>query len=676
MSRVSKAQRLARSLNDAMECHRRGQLAEAERLYRQILRRAPGYADALHLCGMAAFQQGDAARGASMVEQAVARMPQSGAYRYTLGEIRRAQGQLEVALRCYDAALERDHGLVDAHYQRGNTLLALNRYDQAVRAFRHALELRPNDAEALNNLGNALAAAGEQDAAIDSYRAAAEKSPEDAGIWANLGHALLARGRYSEAEKALRTGLERAPDMLPSAVSLARLIHETGRPADAVELLQEQIRVHEGSPQALCDVGQALMTLEAYALAESLFRRVLERVPDDGTATAGLAMCLQHTGRFDEAAALYQNVIAAHPDFGGAHYALANNRAFRPDEAYLARLRKLTEDHNLDTHTRVQLWFAVGRFEEAEDRANAAFAAYREGNQLHAREHPFDEAAFRGHFERIRSVFDEDFFRTHQGIGIDAEIPVFVLGMPRSGTTLVEQIISAHPQAFGAGELSDFRRMSRTLPHDLGSAQAFPECARDLSPASAAALAHRYVQGLRQRAPEALRVTDKLPFNFAWLGLIAVLLPRAKVIHVRREPADTCLSCYFQLFDEGMRFAYDLTSLGHAYRIYDELMKHWRKVLPLPVLDVDYEQVVADQEGQSRRIIDFIGLPWDERCLQFYRAERGVRTASFWQVRQPLYRSSVGRWRRYAGHLEPLMEALGPLAPDNRGEHRSPPEDG
>lgn len=663
MTRATKAERLARSLNQAMDCHRRGQLAEAERTYRQILRRAPGHADALHLCGMAVFQQGDAARGAAMVEQAVARMPHNGAYRYTLGEIRRSQGRLEAALRCYDAALERDRGLVNAYYQRGNTLMALERYGEAVEAFRRALELRPNDAEALNNVGNALAAAGEPDAAVDSYRAAAEASPQDAGIWANLGHALLARGRYGDAEAALRAALERAPAMLPSAVSLARLLSETGRPGDAVALLQEQARLHEADAKALCEVGQALIALEAYASAEALLRGVLARAPGDPDAMAGCAICLQHTGRFDEAAQLHQEVIAVQPDVGGAHYALSNNRAFQPDDTYLARLRKQVEDQALDAHTRVQLFFALGRFEETRGDEEAAFAAYREGNRLHARAHPFEEAAFREHFTRIQSVFDEDFFRLHQGMGLDTELPVFVLGMPRSGTTLVEQIISAHPQAFGAGELSDFRRMGRTLPDELGSTEGFPECARKLSPTSAAALAQRYLQGLRQRAPQALRVTDKLPFNFAWLGLIAVLFPRAKVIHVRREPADTCLSCYFQLFDEGMRFAYDQTGLGHAYRIYDALMAHWRQVLPLQVLDVDYERVVADQEAQSRRIIDFIGLPWDAQCLQFHRAERGVRTASFWQVRQPLYRSSVGRWQAYSHHLGPLMEALGPLAP-------------
>jgi len=663
MTRATKAERVMRSLQQAMELHQRGRLEEAERLYRQVLRRAPGNADALHLCGMALFQQGDAERGGAMVEQAIARAPQSGAYRYTLGEIRRTQARTEAALRCYDAAIRRAPGKADAHFQRGNALLELGRAQEAAQAFRRALELRPKDAEALNNLGNALAAAGEPDSAIDAYQAAAEASPADAGIWANLGEALLARGRHAEAEGALRAALERAPDLLPTALSLARLLSETGRPSEAVALLQAQVARHENDAQALCDVGQALIVLEAYEPAQALFRRVLKNMPEDGTATAGLAACLQHLGRFDEAAALHRRVIEAHPGSGGAHFALANNRAFEPDDQYLSRLREQVADEALDAHTQVQLYFSLGRFEEARGDHDAAFAAYDAGNRLHASEHPFDEAAFREHFERIRAVFDREFFEAHAGMGVASDLPVFVLGMPRSGTTLVEQIISAHRQAFGAGELSHIRRLGRSLPSELASNEAFPECARGLTAAAAKALGQRYVDGLRERAPQALRVTDKLPFNFVWLGLIAVLLPRAKIVHVKREPADTCLSCYFQLFDEGMRFAYDLTALGHVYRLYDALMAHWREVLPLPMLEVEYEALVADQEAQSRRLIDFIGLPWDERCLEFHRAERGVRTASFWQVRQPLYRSAVGRWQAYAPHLDSLMQALGPLAP-------------
>jgi len=259
----------------------------------------------------------------------------------------------------------------------------------------------------------------------------------------------------------------------------------------------------------------------------------------------------------------------------------------------------------------------------------------------------------------VIATFGAEFFARTDRAGSQSELPVFIVGMPRSGTTLVEQILASHPMVHGAGELDYMRRIMQTLPERLGVQRPIPECAANIDTALAERIAEEHLQHLREHSASALRITDKTPSNFLRLGLIALLFPKARIIHCQRDPLDTCLSCYFLRFGQGQAFAYDLDDLGRYYRDCARLMEHWRRVLPSPLLEVPYEALVADQEGWSRRLIAFLGLDWDDRCLAFYRSERQVKTASVWQVRQPVYASSIGRWRRYAKHLGPLFAALG-----------------
>jgi len=240
--------------------------------------------------------------------------------------------------------------------------------------------------------------------------------------------------------------------------------------------------------------------------------------------------------------------------------------------------------------------------------------------------------------------------------------------MPRSGTTLVERILASHPAVHGGGESGAIEHAADRLQHTLGAADPYPECIAGLDSETAAALATAYF-GQFGGLGAATHVTDKMPDNFRWLGLIALLFPNARIIHCRRHPLDTCLSCYFQLFKDGHAYAYDLAALGAYYRVYDGLMAHWRDVLPFDILDLDYEELVADQEGVSRDLVDFCGLDWDDRCLRYYDRDGEIRTASYWQARQPVYSHSVGRWRHYEAPIEPLKEALGDLAAE-RGQRR------
>jgi hypothetical protein len=286
----------------------------------------------------------------------------------------------------------------------------------------------------------------------------------------------------------------------------------------------------------------------------------------------------------------------------------------------------------------------------------------QQANAVKRKRIAYDEAAALRLFDRLRSVFDRRLFEANRGRGCQSPLPVFVIGMPRSGTTLIEQILASHPAIHGAGELSDFDQLAQHMCDADGKPFRLPEDTRVLQPDDLLKLGESYVAGLQCLTPGAERVTDKMPANFLYAGLIHLALPRARIVHVLREPRDTCLSCYSKLFTEEQNFTYDLGELGRYYRKYAELMAHWRDVLPeARMLEIRYEDVIADLEGSARRLVDHCGLDWDPRCISFHEAGRPVRTASAAQVRRPIYRTSLGRWRAYESHLAPLVAELGDL---------------
>ncbi|MGH6913403.1 MAG: sulfotransferase, partial [Geminicoccales bacterium] len=364
----------------------------------------------------------------------------------------------------------------------------------------------------------------------------------------------------------------------------------------------------------------------------------------------------QQMGEFDEAARLFRRALAAEPKLTSAWYGLVMSKRIDP-EAERPALERLTGDDGLNDDQRRDLLFVLAHLDNDRKAYDAAFACFRAANDLRKKTSRFERARWSRLVSTLMASFPAEFFAARRGWGDDSELPVFVLGMPRSGTTLVEQIIASHPDAFGAGELYDIQHLANALGESPGGLP-FPQGAPQLGRADVAALADGYLASLRRRAPGARRVVDKMPGNFLYLGLIALLFPRAKVVHCRRDPLDCCISCYFQNF-RTLEFTSDLDDLGHYYREYERLMRHWQAALPLPILDVQYEQLIAAQAAESRRLVDFVGLPWDDRCLSFHETRREIRTASIWQARQPIYASSIGRWRPYEAHLGPLKRALG-----------------
>jgi tetratricopeptide (TPR) repeat protein len=395
------------------------------------------------------------------------------------------------------------------------------------------------------------------------------------------------------------------------------------------------------------------------------YRRALALNPNLADAHNNMGNALKELGRLDEANSAYVEAIRLEPGLTGAHLNLADSKTFTRNDSQLAALETLAAKTDcLSAADRIHLGFALAKaYADLKDHPRA-FKHLREANAAKRATIAYDEAATFAFFDRIERTFTAAAIRTRSGGGDPSAMPIFVIGMPRSGTTLVEQILASHPMVFGAGELRALYDIVATVHDVAGNTLDYPEFMSVADGTALRQIGLRYIAELRKRAPTSERVpgriTDKMPSNYYYVGLIHLALPNAKIVHCVRDPIDTCISCFTKLFTAEQSHTYDLAELGRYYRRYQRLMAHWRRVLPAGrMLDIRYEDVVADLEGQARRLLDYCGLPWDDGCLAFHRTVRPVRTASATQVRQPIYKSAVGRWKAYEKELGPLLAALG-----------------
>lgn len=438
-------------------------------------------------------------------------------------------------------------------------------------------------------------------------------------------------------------------------VRRARAAHRDGRLAEAAA---DYRRVLQSRP----DHALAWFGLGSVSAQQGRFHSAILDI-ERAMAIGGPRAEMQHNiagakaglGRFAEAQAHFREALRLRPDYAEACYNYSQLRLAPADRQQLLD----TIEHMLAAHERPDvdrcfLHFAAGKLLDECAEYERAFRHYQAGNA--AKGYHYDPAAVDAGFAAIAEVFSHERIRQLAAHGHADDRFVFIVGMPRSGTSLVEQILAAHPATHAAGELPDMAAISQTLPRHAGTA--WPGVMQHLTPALVRGFGEAYARQVGARAPRARRITDKMPLNFRFLGLIAVLLPGARVIHCQRNPADTCLSGYFQNFRGNHEYSFSLAGLGHYYPAYRRLMAHWEAVLPTPPLQVSYEALTDDIEAGARRLLDYLDLPWDERCLRFNEVERAVTTASRWQVRQPVYRSSRQRWRHYAPWLTPLTDAL------------------
>jgi tetratricopeptide (TPR) repeat protein len=675
----------------------RGRIVEAEALIRGILSLAPRDDAALHMLGTIACQHGDRPQAIGLFCQAIAINGRVAAYHGNLGNVYLETARLGEAAGCYRRALALEPGSVLAHFGLGLALLGQKAYPAAATELAKALKARPDHGDTHLNLGIALTELGHIDEAIAHCRRAVALNPGYAGGHLRLGIALRAKDelpsafasiaraieldpvladahyqlgitlhaldRPDEATRVLRQALELRPDMVEALYQLGRVLTELQEFEKAMRCYERALALDPRSPALLRGIGQVLYFQGRFEEGRGWFTRALECAPDDADSCAGIGWTYEAQGHFEDATAWHKKAIELQPDHADAHYGLAMMPSLDNAEARIRELERVLGLGSLDGQRRAALNFALAKVHDEAGDYDAAFRCFKAGNDLRMvgpQHRPEEYSAF---VDRVIATFGKELFAKKGCIGSESERPVFIVGMMRSGTTLVEQILASHPQVYGHGELDYLRQIQRSLPDRLGSSERYPECAAALDAATARGIAEAHVARLERDAGEAVRSVDKRPHNFALLGLIALLFPRARLIHCMRDPLDTCLSGYFHDFGHRNAFTCDLDHLGRFYRDYQRLMAHWHATLPSAILDVPYEALVGASDVWSRKLVDFLDLTWDERCLAFHQTERSVLTSSMWQVRQPIYTGSIGRWRHYAKHLGPLFEGLGIVPP-------------
>lgn len=635
---------------------------EAEALARRLIAGFPQHGFAWKALGAALKSQGRMTEAVVAQQQAVMLLPGDSAAHYNLGNSLMALGRPVDAADSYGRAVAIRPDYVEAHFNLGNALGAQDRLMDAAASYRRALAIKPDFTEAHAKLGYTLMALDLVEEAEPHLLRLLAGWPDDAQACNSLGIVRRRQGRAADAEACYRHALAITPDYAEAHSNLGNVLGEQGRNDEAEASYRHALAINDRMAEAHFNLGNILRQQDRQPEAERSYRQALEIQPEYPMALTNLGLCLKRQGMLDEASQCFQSAIAIQPDFLQAHCNLAPLKTYAADDADI----DLFEDqqHRLSTLPvtgRVSYWFALGKMREDVGRYDDAFAAYAAGNCLQRTQFPHDEAREVALMQRMQSVFGAAFFAGRSKPVHVGKAPIFIVGMPRSGTSLIEQILSTHPGIHGAGELTELGDVVHSVTSSIGDrAISYPEIAITLSADEFRRLGDVYTERVWRLAPEAERITDKLPANFQHLGMIHLMLPHAKIIHAMRDPMDSCFSCYSRLFEGGnLDFAYDLGSVGRYYVRYIELMQHWHRVLPAgTVLDMRYEDMVADTEGQARRLLEYLDLPWDEGCLAFHRNKRAVRTASAAQVRRPIYRSSVERWQHFEAHLAPLLDIV------------------
>jgi tetratricopeptide (TPR) repeat protein len=671
-----------------------GRYLHAETICRQILAQNPAQADAHNILGVALNAQGKTKDAVAMLKRAIKLAPRAASFYANLGEVERQRGNLVDARFAFKKAIELDPKNAQAHNNLGIVHFERKEFEDAASCYRHALAIHPKFAEAHNNLGNALRVLGDRDGAFAAYQNALvyrETYPE---AYNNLSTILREEGKIAEAEHALKKAIAQHPGYVEAHNNLAALYAGDGKEVDALRILGEALKLEPRNPTSLILTARIQLNRGNHSATERACRIVIEDDAAHAEAQTVLGHVLHETDRYEEAIAALEAALAANPAHSEARnfYGVALKSVGRLDEArtqileaialndamsgayanlhdlvdfskspeLFQRIEELVEGApDKNAPQMLPLHYAYAKALDDCGEAGRALDHYISGGQMKRASLNYNEAETFQFFADIKQAFTSDTFAKRPFAGNLNDRPVFIVGMPRSGSTLVEQILSSHPDVYGAGEVKYLSRALAVLRDRFPALPRYPELLGKMAPAQFDIMAQTYLTDLLASAGNAPRVTDKLLTNYFYVGMIHLLFPHAKIINTRRDPVDTCLSAFTKLFKDDMPHSYDLGELGRYYRQYAALMDHWTAVLPKGVMTtVVYEDVVANTEDAARQLVDFLGLPWHDGCLDFHKSDRPVKTASVAQVRKPIYTSAVDRWRKYGTGLQPLIDAL------------------
>jgi tetratricopeptide (TPR) repeat protein len=660
-----------------------GYFAEVEKRAEALLIDHPGSGVAWKILGAAQKAQNKNAFAA--LRKSAELLPNDAEAHYNLGVAEEDAGLLVEAEASYRKALAIQPDFGKAHYNLGLTLNDLGRIDEAVLSYRKALELHTDFAEVYNNLGAALAHLGKLDEAIASYRKGLQLRPDLAEAHNNLGNIFTRLGNNTEAIACYRSALRIRPEFVEAIKNLANTLAEERQDAEAVAMYRQLLKYQPDDPRIHNSIGITLKDVGSYDEIVASFRKALELDPHYAEAHCNLSVALKNVhrkeaedhcrraleiapnlssaflhaaqsysdrGQFKQAENLLRRIIAMEPDSPEAWAKLASLRKMSIEDTEWLETAERIANSKLSASSEVRLRFALGKFYDDTKNFDLAFSNYQRANTLlKSQEVKYDSTEQTKAVDLVKQLCSHKWINAHRPLVNTSNRPIFIVGMPRSGTSLSEQILASHPSVYGAGELDFWNSACRVNP--------LPTLAREGAELQLAQLGNEYLRVLNTFSADALHVVDKMPSNFMHVGLLRAVYPNCRIIHMQRNPIDTCLSIYFQHFNSTHAYAYDLEHLAHCYREYRRMMAHWREVLPADtMLEIPYEALTQDQQGWTRKMLDFIGLPWDDRCIAFDKKERVVGTVSNWQVRQKITTSSVERWRNYEKHVGPLLGLL------------------
>ncbi len=606
---------------------RQGRLSEAEAAFRAAMARAPGDGTAVYGLGVTLKDAGRATEALEVFTRAAALAPRPVEAFIEAGVLSAQLGRSGDAERWIRQAAEVHPSRYEPYFFLGCILANQNRFADAIENLCRSLSIHSPNLEATKPLIYSLRSARRFDEAQAAALDWSEQFPDDPEAAATLAQIARERNLLDEALIYARRAHALAPGFVDWTLLVSRVLVELGLTDEAIEELTRARQSEPNNPAVLIHLGNVLKVAGDFRDARDVLRRASELSPHDPSV----------------------------------FYELADITKFSAGDPLISTMEKLASDLN-SSPARIPtlLHFALGKMNDDLGRTERAFAHFKAGNDQQRLQNQYDEKPNLAAFERIQQVFSAETVNRLRGGGATSDLPIFLVGMPRSGSTLLEQVLVSHPSVVGAGEVP---YLPQVLSEVLGLGSKFDDYLDELTKDKLGDIARRYIARLQALARPGSRVTDKLLANSLLVGVIHLALPNAKIIHCVRDPVDTCLSCFMKSFGNRMPFTNDLSTLGRYYRAQAALMAHWRDVLPPDAfLDVRYEDVVGDVESQARRLIAYCGLDWDNRCIAFYETRRPVNTASMAQVREPIYSASVGRWRRYEKQLAPLLDALGGLA--------------
>ena len=647
------------SLRSALQFMRENRPLRAEEICRDYLTESPGCADHIRLLSHALTRQKRWSEAEEQIRFGLSLVPEFPQLHEDLGSVLAMQGNLEGATKAFEKAIALQPALPLAHRKLGQALAALgrsNEADEALQTYVDADEERSLVVGAVEKMR-----AGEVEDAIDALKSILRQFPESVNAMRHLATCYLRNKTHLEdAEALVRRATQLAPSFAGAWMTLAATLMEKHSVMEAIDAYKQVTRLEPGNSESWAGLANAYAAAMYPEEATQAFKRSLDLNPNVPGVQMGYGHALKTIGKQEDALEAYRAAIAGRANFGEVYWSMANLKIFRFEDQEVEEMLNQLQQDNLSDSATVHFHFALGKAFEDQRDYDRAWHHYHTGNLLKRESVEHEPLEMQLRFEAIKQTFSAEFLQDRSGQGDLAADPIFVVGLPRSGSTLIEQILASHSMVEGTSELPILSGISSSIGRYRTDGKHFPEAVAELRAKDWRAYGQQYLEeAARHRVLKRPMFTDKLPNNYPFVGLIHLILPNAKIINARRHPYDTCLGGYKQLFAQGQNFTYDMLDLVHYYQQYHEMMAHWHQAMPGKVLDVHYEETVSDLESQVRSILAHCGLPFEDSCLRYFENDRAVKTASSEQVRQPIYTGALGTWRRYAHHLDLWQEQLG-----------------